>query len=479
MKTIGLDIGTTTISAVLLDTATKQVMAVKTIPNTSIVESPHTFEKLQDPDWILTQCQKLLAEILATYPQERIAGIGVTGQMHGILYVDDKGDAVSPLFTWQDQRGNLICNRQMMSAASSAKALSDETNQSKPSGNLSTLRQSYAAFAQEVTGYRLATGFGAVTHFFNSENDLSPENATCFCTIADYVAMKLAGQAKPLVHPSMAASLGLFDLKRNCFDQQGIEKLQLQKGHFPKVTEQECWLGHTKDGIGVTVALGDNQASFLGAIRGLGKVSEQAILLNIGTGSQISIFSKQLETAQMGEYRPYLKSRFLWAGSPLCGGYSYHMLKDFFGETLHLFGATPTVDLYEAMNRAGQSLYDTPESTSLSVDTRFKGTRENPDCLGNIRNIAEETWRPNHLVLGFLQGICRELHEYYQAFPGQEEDCILVGSGNGLRKNPLLRQICSDMFGKELILSMLPEEAACGSAFMAAEIETISGENPD
>ena len=498
MKTIGLDIGTTTISAVLLDTVTKQVMVVKTIPNTTTVESSHTFEKMQDADLILKQCQVLLAEIFVAFPQERIAGIGVTGQMHGILYVDAMGNAVSPLYTWQDQRGNQIYDRQKMSAALSAKADSEYpvnllTNQDKLSANFSTEEQSYAAFAQGVTGYHLATGFGAVTHFYHSVNGSLPENATCFCTVADFVAMKLAGLVKPLVHPSMAASMGLFNLQEKCFDQLAVEKLQLQMEYFPEVKGEECWLGQTKEGIGVTIALGDNQASFLGAVHScvkskttwdiagrtfaecggdqeLDQLSENVVLLNIGTGSQISIFSEQLGTVQTGEYRPYLKDNFLWAGSPLCGGYSYHILKEFFTETLQIFGATPNVDIYEAMNQVGKSLYDTMETTALVVDTRFKGTRENPDCLGNIMNIAEETWRPNHLILGFLKGICRELYEYHQAFLNSDNDYILVGSGNGLRKNPLLRQICSDMFGKELIMSALTEEAACGSAFLAAII---------
>ena len=45
----------------------------------------------------------------ARYPD--IERIGVTGQMHGILYLDGEGNAVSPLYTWQDARGDAPCEK--------------------------------------------------------------------------------------------------------------------------------------------------------------------------------------------------------------------------------------------------------------------------------------------------------------------------------------------------------------------------------
>ena len=497
MRTIGIDIGTTTLSIVLLEPFTGKVVEVKTIPNAGVMESAISFEKNQNPKEILRLCKELLQEMGATNSLEQVKGIGVTGQMHGILYLDSKGDAVSPLYTWQDDRGNQLLPK-------------DKSGQQG---------LSYAGFAQQETGYFLASGFGGVTHYYNTMNGLVPEEATCFCTIADYIGMKLSGKSKPLLHPSMAASLGLYDLRKKCFDQEAIEKLGLDFSFFPEIHSSECWIGATENGIPVSVALGDNQASFLGATRGVAHASKgiktqggapdessgRSILLNIGTGSQISIYCESLGTAKGGEYRPYLKDSFIWAGSPLCGGYSYHLLKNFFEKTLELFGATPTVDLYQAMNQAGESLYkELPvtgfdvehkqldeklchslETTSFKVDTRFKGTRTDPERLGNIHHIAEENLQPDHFILGFLKGIAGELYEFYQGFLLSDTSSvdnssmdalsmgpsiILIGSGNGLRKNPLLIRICQELFGKEMLLSSLPEEAACGSAFLAGKL---------
>lgn len=107
MKAIGLDIGTTTVCGVLVDAKTGELLDAKTLTNDSVIESVHTYERTQDADKILVKCKNILEEYLSE--QEDIVSIGVTGQMHGIVYVDENGVAVSPLYTWQDGRGDLVC----------------------------------------------------------------------------------------------------------------------------------------------------------------------------------------------------------------------------------------------------------------------------------------------------------------------------------------------------------------------------------
>jgi len=104
MKTLGWDIGTTTISAVILDNgAAAEVISVD---NASVIPG-QPWERLQGPGIILERSMKLVEELLCRHPDT--AAIGVTGQMHGILYLDKLGDHVSPLYTWQDGRGDLPC----------------------------------------------------------------------------------------------------------------------------------------------------------------------------------------------------------------------------------------------------------------------------------------------------------------------------------------------------------------------------------
>ena len=103
MKIIGIDIGTTSISSVVLDDETKIQVSAKTLPNDT-AHAGHSWERMQDADRILEKCRELVMEYRMEWPDVRC--IGITGQMHGMLYVDANGCAVSPLTTWEDERGN-------------------------------------------------------------------------------------------------------------------------------------------------------------------------------------------------------------------------------------------------------------------------------------------------------------------------------------------------------------------------------------
>ena len=81
MNILGIDIGTTTITALILDTCSNSVIACKTLKNDSFIEG-RDFEKLQDPQTILDTVKSAVADVTESL---EIHAIGVTGQMHGIL----------------------------------------------------------------------------------------------------------------------------------------------------------------------------------------------------------------------------------------------------------------------------------------------------------------------------------------------------------------------------------------------------------
>lgn len=114
-KLVGLDIGTTTISALLLDVATGEVIDVVTVRNDASLPGVADWEALQNPTIILDLSREILGALLARHGD--IAGIGITGQMHGILYVDRHGQPISPLMTWQDRRGDLVDDDGLTSTA--------------------------------------------------------------------------------------------------------------------------------------------------------------------------------------------------------------------------------------------------------------------------------------------------------------------------------------------------------------------------
>lgn len=432
MKAIGLDIGTTTICGVLLDGQTGKQLDRYTVENKSGLCSHHSWEKLQDPSVIESCCLDIVKKLVASHPD--IAAIGVTGQMHGIVYLNSKGEPVSPLITWQDGRGNLT-----------------ESN-----------GRTYAQNVSERTGCRLATGFGAVTHYWNTQNNMIPPNAVIFCTIADYIAMRLAGRSSPVLHCSMAASLGLFSLQENRFDERMIRRAGIDARYFPQVQQEEKYIGFWNQNVPVSAALGDNQASFLGAVPEGGSV-----LVNVGTGSQISVLANEIRQFEQMECRPFMNGMFLYVGSPLCGGYAYALLKKFYESVFQMCGVEPPLELYSYMNAAAADGFDKRGTEGLQADVRFNGSRAQPALRGKIENISAENFNAEALTLGILQGICKELHDYYLEADIQNGVPYITGSGNGIRKNPLLQKLFSLQFGKKLWVSQCEEEAACGSALFS------------
>lgn len=452
MISAGIDIGTTTISGVVLDMDTGKLLISRTVSNDSFIDTGNSWERVQDVDSILVKTQDILDELLELYPG--ISSIGLTGQMHGIVYLDCNGRAVSPFYTWQDGRGN------------------------RPEFD----GQTAVEWIQSRCGFKVHTGYGLVSHFYNGYNDLVPAEAVTFCTIMDYFGMVLTGRKQPLVHTSNAASFGFFDVKNGCFLEDKMVAIGMDPAVLPAVTDRMEILG-SYQGIPVTAAIGDNQASFLGAVGN----KENIVLLNMGTGGQISVMStKYFETSGI-EARPFLDGKYLLVGASLCGGRAYAILERFFREYLRAAASAAATDfamaessgirsaesdevkaqysIMEVLARKGKAIHAS-SGAPLAVDTAFSGTREEPDRRGSITGISEENFTPEALTYGVLHGMAKELYDLYRKIDAgcKISASHLVGSGNGLRKNPVLVEIFEDMFGTGLELSSYEEEAACGAA---------------
>lgn len=430
LRFIGLDIGTTTISAVAIDGENGNILKAVTVNNDTVITSENKARRMQDPLKIKEKVFALKEELVREFAP--ITAIGVTGQMHGILYLDIDGNPVSPLYTWQDA-----------------------------SGGLPYKGGTYAEYLTKISGYPLASGYGLVTDFVNRDKGEVPESAVTLCTIHDFISMSLCGRKSPLVHTSDAASLGCFSLNDNCFDKKAVEALGLDYAFLPEVTDKNAVCGFDPDGIPVSVAIGDNQASVIGSVKG-----EGCALVNIGTGSQVSVLTTKPANFNEGEVRPLTENSFMFVGAPLCGGRSFALLHTFFKECAALFGGD-TDNIYKVMDAiAEEDAADHP----ITVDTRFCGTRKNPDITGSINNITDTNFTPAHLVRGFLFGMAEELHALYSAMLPITDTppTSIAGSGNAIRKSPVLRSYLEELFGLPMSIPAHREEAAFGSALFAA-----------
>lgn len=433
MKSLGIDIGTTTISAAVIDPAANTVLTTRTVPNDSFIRTERSWEKIQDAEKICAKVFGLADELLKTH--QEIESIGLTGQMHGIVYVDRQGECIGPLYTWQDERGALPCS------CYGGKSVCD--------------------LLSETYGIRIYPGYGLATHLYNQVSGLVPERAVKICTIMDYIGMKMTGRREPLMHSSNAASLGMFDVRERCFMREIIRDAGIQEDLLPETSDEFAVLGKYR-GRKVSLAIGDNQAGFLGAVDDI----DHTVLLNMGTGGQISVCSDTFFEGRGIEARPFLPGKYLLVGASLCGGRAYAMLERFF--RLYCEGAgMKETDHYAVMERLmDQRMEEMAQERKLSVTTTFSGTREEPLKRGMIGDIDVDNFTPGNLIRGFLDGMAEELHGMYEEMVcGTELPAeMLILSGNGFRKNRHLRRIAEEKFGIKAVLAECCEEAACGAA---------------
>lgn len=426
--TLGIDIGTTSICALARNTETGKPELVLNRPNRAALPSPAPYARLQDPAVILETVRELLAA--ATEQLGSPAAIGFSGQMHGILCLDRNGDALSPLYTWQDARASLDAGD----------------------------GECYTDRITRLTGYRVPAGYGLATFYTNLVRGEVPAGTAKLCTVHDWAAMRLTGLTAPLTHPSDAASLGLYDLRRAEFDRHALAVLGISPDLLPEIAPEREPIGHTPDGVPVFPALGDNQASFLGAA---GKDTGR-LLVNIGTGSQVSTVGALGDPLPGIEYRPFLDGSFLLVGSSLCGGRAYALLEKLFRDIANLCGA----DIRSAYPFMDRLTEQDAAPAGLTVDTRFDGTRADPALRGCITGISVDNLTPRALTDGFMDGIADELYGLYHAM-GDVSVHEMIGSGNGLRANPALCRAVTRRFGMPLTLTATREEAALGAAIYA------------
>ena len=425
----GIDVGTTNIAGVLVDVETRREVCALALPSASYVvekDGPRG-QSVQDIGVIGKKALEVLGRLLdeARGKGLKVGAIGVTGQMHGIVYLDAKGKPLSDLINWQDRRGEAVCGR-----------------------------------IKALTGYAVPSGYGVSSYFYDFLNDRVPEGACHISTAPDYVAGLIGGAFANVTHPQNGAGIGLFDIKNCKFDIGAIDALGLDPSFFPQVAPPYFKVG-SFEGIPVSVAIGDNQAGVIGAVRDF----ENSVLVNIGTGSQVSAVVDRIEAFEGIELRPFEDGKYLATGAALCGGSSLALLAGLISETAEATGGNAG-DVYGLINRiAGDSC----ERSPLDVNTRFSGTRQDPLERGSIANISGDNLTLANLIGGFLDGISGELASLYKKIKNDYGPRkIVVGSGGGMRKCPSLRARVARDFGANVILPVCSEEAACGAAVYGA-----------
>ncbi|MDR0429605.1 MAG: hypothetical protein LBH58_03900 [Tannerellaceae bacterium] len=437
---IGIDFGTTSLSVSFVDAGDKQIKKVISRNTNAYIPSENPLVREQSVE-VLTESFKNVLDEINFLPGVKIEAYGFTGQMHGIVGLGKNGEAITNLVTWEDRSGEMILD-----------------DGSKMIDKIKTLSGNDS----------ISCGYGIITLYkwlvLEGRKDIFG-----FCSIADYFAGLLSG--KIAMSPTMAHSVGLFDMTSNTWNRESIEKLGIDFRIFPEIVDESSIIGYAND-IPVVSAIGDNQASFLGIVSG----KETGMVLNIGTGTQISVLIDQKEIALYDKYidgamtqlRPYDGNYYLMATSFVNGGSSYRSLFNFMKATAeNLFGLNNIDEntLWENMEKAACDSFekgDLPDVCPLLSNERI-----DHGMKGAITGITLHNFHPGNLIAGFLKGLA---YYYKSALNPQilQKAEFIYGSGNGLKKNKLFARITEQVFGKPLRLTQYDEEAAFGAAMNAA-----------
>jgi sugar (pentulose or hexulose) kinase len=449
---LALDLGTTSIAAAAAAEDGSLVAHVQE-PNDSAIAGLPTGYAEQDPrriEQIACQVLRRLADALPDKPH----CLGITGQMHGGLAFDANRRPLTNLITWQDRRANLPDSQQQGSY-------------------LDGVLRNCSNAALFSAGSRPAAGFLGVTLFVLARQDKSCiARGSHVACVTDWIAAVLT-EGPIATDPGNAQSLGVFDLEHRTWSDELLAACHVQRALMPEVRESGAVLGGLSAaiayrtglpaGLPVCNAIGDNQAAVLGSV----PAGQPAIQINVGTGGQINWPVSHFTRLEGMETRYLPVGRLMLVGPGLSGGDAYAWVNRTAARWLAAFGIERSSDeIYARMNESAANLSDEQE---LVCEPVFRGTRWKPTARGEFHGVTFDNFSLGHVVQSVLRGIAQGMYTFYEAAGESSPQHLdrIIGSGNGLRKNPLLVREISRRFARPVWFPTHTQEAAYGAALLA------------
>ncbi|MGH2808198.1 MAG: xylulokinase, partial [Actinomycetota bacterium] len=230
MTLIGMDVGTTSVKAVKLSGDGEVVgKAAREYP----FATPRPGWTEQDPVTWWDAARGVLDEL----DTDGVEGIGLSGQMHGLVALDDAGEVIRPAILWNDQRTAAEC---------------DEIENALGRERLI-----------ELTGNRALTGFTAPKLLWLRNNERAAFDRIARVLLPkDYVRYRLTGELAGDV--SDCSGTLLFDVGARTWSDEVLAKLDLDPAWMPRVHESPDVSGTTHDGVPVAAGAGDQAAGAIG-----------------------------------------------------------------------------------------------------------------------------------------------------------------------------------------------------------------------
>jgi xylulokinase len=437
--TIGIDVSTTATKALLCDEHGHVTAVAATEYG---FDAPHPLWSEQDPALWWNGTVESVRNLLAQSGVDTgdILGVGLTGQMHGLVLLDGDGNVLRPSILWNDQRTAAQCDE-----------MRDRVGRER---------------LIQITGNDALTGFTAPKILWVAENEpdlyarvrhiLLPKDYIRY-RLSDIFATDRAG----------AAGTSLLDLKRRDWSPDVLEALGINADYLPPTHEGPAITGRIsavaaaatglREGTPIMAGGGDQAAQSVG----VGAVQEGIVALTLGTSGVVFASTDQPFIEPEGRLHAFchaVPDRWHLMGVMLSAAGSLRWYRD----TL-----APGLDYDTLLEPAGAIA---PGAEGLLFLPYLTGERTpHPDPLARgafIGLTVRHTMA--HMTRAVLEGVAFGLRDGFELMKGAGLSNVnqVRVSGGGAR-SAIWRQILADVLGNELVTINTTEGAAYGAALLA------------
>lgn len=445
---LGIDIGTSGTKTVLFDTA-GGVIASKTVEYP--MKQPKNGWAEQNPlHWWSAVCegiQSVLADSGAK--KEEVRSIGLSGQMHSMVMLDEENRVLRPAILWCDQRTSAEC---------------DEIHARVGRDRLI-----------ELTANPALTGFtaGKILWVRRHEPEIY-EKCRHILLAKDYIRFRLTGEFATEV--SDASGMGLLDVPHRCWSAEVLNKLEIDPSLLARVyespeitgrvTAQAAALTGLDEGTIVVGGAGDNAAAAVGT----GVVADGSAFATIGTSGVVYAHTSALSIDPKGRVHTFccaVPGAWHVMGVTLAAGQSLKWFRDQFCTQEIEEAARRGVDPYYLLDQQAEKV---PIGSNRLVYLPYlMGERTpllDPDARGVFFGLSGMHTRYD-LLRAVMEGVTFSLRDCAEILGemGVSSTHILACGGGGT--SPLWRQMLADVLSCPVATTKSKEGPALGAAILA------------
>ncbi len=450
MHLIGIDVGTGGSRAVLIDAAGR-IVASATVEHQPFV-SPQTGWAEQDPrDWWAAASAAIRTTIgKAGIDADQIKGVGLSGQMHGAVLLDQSDQVLRPAIIWCDQRSADQC-RNLTSTVGATRLI-------------------------ELTCNPALTGFTLPKILWVRDHE--PETWRRVRSVLlpkDYVRFQLTGDKATDV--ADASGTLLLDVASRCWSNEMLSAAEIDAKVLPQVYESQKITGTVsaraaaetglRAGTPVIAGAGDQAA---GAV-GLGIVRPGMISATIGTSGVVFATTNTPALDPKGRVHTFchaIPERWHVMGVTQGAGLSLRWFRDQFSVIASkMSNQTPRGDPYDSLTTEAARV--PAGADGLLWAPYLMGERTphlDPDARAALVGLTASHTRA-HVVRAILEGVAFSLRDSFEILKELNVPCETIRLGGGGARSELWRQIQADVYGHEVETVEAEEGAAYGVAILA------------